>query len=84
MRLWIHTSNSGPEQLARLNSLNEELELLGFRHQMRDPVFTEYLKARTEEVRTSGDISQATKLDPATARKLVREALAQTKDESEQ
>ncbi len=77
-------TNSGPEQLARLNSLNEELELLGFRHQMRDPVFTEYLKARTEEVRISGDISQVTKLDPDTARRLVREALAQTKDESEQ
>jgi energy-coupling factor transporter ATP-binding protein EcfA2 len=74
---------SNPEQLSRLESLNDELELLGFRYQMRDPVFTEYLKARSEEVKASGDVTQASKIDPDTARRLVREALAHMKEEPE-
>lgn len=34
------------EQRNRLNELNIELEEYGFKYEMRDPVYTEYLKAR--------------------------------------
>jgi predicted ATPase len=73
---------SGKEQLSEiekreLEAATAKLETLGFRHQMRDPVYTEYLRARSEEavmlkLRTS---ENAHKLDPDDARRLVRKAL---------
>jgi AAA15 family ATPase/GTPase len=36
------------QQQKRLNELNEELEQYGFRHEARDPLFQEYLRARVD------------------------------------
>ncbi|UWR12444.1 AAA family ATPase [Sulfitobacter mediterraneus] len=65
---------------SKLADLNRELEVLGFRHQMRDPVFTEYLKARAAEVHSMTEAKNS--VDPEAARRLVREALAQARKES--
>lgn len=65
---------------SKLADLNQELEVLGFRHQMRDPVFTEYLKARAAEVHSVTETNNS--VDPEAARRLVREALAQARKES--
>lgn len=65
---------------SKLADLNQDLEVLGFRHQMRDPVFTEYLKARAAEVHSVTETNNS--VDPEAARRLVREALAKARKES--
>ena len=64
----------------RLTDLNSELEVLGFGHQMRDPVFTEYLKARGEELRAKSKEDVENKVDSQTTRRLVREALSRNRE----
>lgn len=65
---------------SKLDELNKELEFLGFRHQMRDPVFTEYLRARAEAVQAANASNEI--VDAETARRLVREALAHARGEA--
>lgn len=62
-----------------LEGITARLGSLGFRYQMRDPVYTEYLRARSEQADTliqNTDVHDA-QIDPDLARELVREALAQ-------
>lgn len=62
-----------------LEGITARLGSLGFRYQMRDPVYTEYLRARSEQADTlirNADVHDA-QIDPDLARELVREALAQ-------
>jgi len=67
---------------AELTAINEELEIYGFRYEVRDPVFTEYLKAR---YRSDGskEISERETASPeeqrARARQLVEQALEAAK-----
>lgn len=76
---------TGPERDA-LEEATAKLETFGFHYQMRDPVYTEYLRARAE--RTALDISgtgQNTKnLDPEEARKLVEAALTRSSGKAEE
>ncbi|SEN61605.1 AAA domain-containing protein, putative AbiEii toxin, Type IV TA system [Loktanella fryxellensis] len=60
---------------ARLTELNSELEGLGFRHQMRDPVFTEYIAARASISDSDQTKPKNTRLDIQDARALVESAL---------
>lgn len=62
-----------------LGGITARLESLGFRYQMRDPVYTEYLRARSEQIDTQihNIDSQDGQIDPDLARQLVREALSQ-------
>jgi ABC-type multidrug transport system ATPase subunit len=62
-----------------LEGITARLGSLGFRYQMRDPVYTEYLRVRSEQADTlmlNTDANDA-QIDPDLARELVREALAQ-------
>lgn len=62
-----------------LEGITARLGSLGFRYQMRDPVYTEYLRARSEQADNlmhNTDPHDA-QIDPDLARELVREALAQ-------
>lgn len=66
------------QQKDELKEVTGHLETLGFRHQMRDPVYTEYLKARAKsaflsKLESGRDIDR---LDPEEARRLVQKALA--------
>jgi predicted ATPase len=63
-----------------------KLEAFGFHYQMRDPVYTEYLRARAERTAlVASDTSQKTKsLDPDEARKLVEGALTRSAGKTEQ
>jgi hypothetical protein len=67
-----------------LDSATRRLEEFGFRYQMRDPVYTEYLRARAERTTMSKlESGQDTKrLDPDEARRLVEEALKEIEKES--
>jgi predicted ATPase len=69
---------------ARLNELNSELEQYGFKYEMRDPVYTEYLKARyAHEIESTGKQKGTTAIseDPkARAKRLVEKALTKTED----
>lgn len=60
---------------SKLEDINAHLKDLGFRHEMRDPIYTEYLRARAQETDATSTHSGVDKLDPDTARKMVREAL---------
>jgi ABC-type multidrug transport system ATPase subunit len=62
-----------------LEVITARLGTLGFRYQMRDPVYTEYLRARSEQAVNlmHNTDAQDAQIDPALARRLVREALAQ-------
>jgi len=62
-----------------LERITARLGTLGFRYQMRDPVYTEYLRARSEQADSlmHNTDAQDAQIDPALARRLVREALAQ-------
>jgi predicted ATPase len=62
-----------------LEGITAKLGSLGFRYQMRDPVYTEYLRARSEQADTLMHNTDAhdAQIDPDLARELVREALAQ-------
>ncbi|MCQ2005691.1 AAA family ATPase [Rhizobium sp. NRK18] len=73
-------SEAEKEELEKATS---QLETLGFRYQMRDPVYTEYLRARAAQTATSklGSDQNSDKLDPEDARRLVQEALDETKNE---
>lgn len=75
---------TGPEK-DELERTTAQLEKFGFRYQMRDPVYTEYLRARTEKtVMSKLESDQDTdKLDPEEARRLVTEALDKPGDETE-
>jgi predicted ATPase len=68
-----------------LEKATERLEKLGFRYQMRDPVYTEYLRARAENAASSKTMSglAADKLPPEDARRLVQEALDEMGDEAD-
>ncbi len=73
--------NLTDEQRARLGELNAELEDYGFKYEMRDPVYTEYLKARyaseTESVDGKAKIVGAAE-DPKTrAKRLIEKALTE-------
>lgn len=67
----------------RLRIINDELLSYGFRFEMRDPVYTEYLKARYSESQFAHS-GPATPSDPATerekAKRLVDEALRATEN----
>lgn len=68
-----------------LEAATRRLEEFGFRYQMRDPVYTEYLRARAErttmsKLETGRDTE---KLDPDEARRLVDEALKKIEEESQ-
>lgn len=72
----------------RLSEINDELLSYGFRYEMRDPVYTEYLKARYAEGSvTKASPSQGTatdrKADMQRAKRLVRKALSETKGQTE-
>lgn len=82
-RILAAETEAEPEQLSRLKMVNDELELLGFGHQMRDPVFTEYLSARAAILRASRNDDQSARIDPDTAKRLVREALEELNEEAE-
>ena len=77
-----HLSEAEKEELENATS---QLEALGFRYQMRDPVYTEYLRARAERTIMSklkgGPDSD--KLEPDEARRLVEEALEEIEEESQ-
>ncbi len=62
-----------------LEVITARLGSLGFRYQMRDPVYTEYLRARSEQADNlmHNTDAQDAQIDPELARRLVREALAQ-------
>lgn len=66
-----------------LDRATGQLETLGFRYQMRDPVYTEYLRARAAQTATSKLVSDqnSDKLDPEDARRLVQEALDNVESE---
>ncbi len=68
-----------------LEAATRRLEEFGFRYQMRDPVYTEYLRARAERTTMSRlETGQDTeKLDPDEARRLVDEALKKIEKESQ-
>jgi len=68
----------------RLNTLNKELLSYGFRFEMRDPVYTEYLKARYAENDKieSIHIPQGDReSEMMRAKQLVEEALRYVEDE---
>ena len=64
-----------------LENVNKQLEELGFRHQMRDPEYTEYLKQRQKRMReevgpqNTANISQS---PSAAVRNLIEEVVART------
>jgi len=66
------------EEKTQLGELNERLEKLGFRYEVRDPVYTEYLKARylteKEDIKPSGKILSPSEKHEK-AKKLVDRAL---------
>lgn len=68
----------------RLEQINLELEGYGFRYEMRDPVFAEYLRARYESEQQAPEQEKMAKLTPAErrekAKRLVREALQHAGD----
>jgi predicted ATPase len=66
-----------PAERQDLQNITFKLDSLGFRHQMRDPIYTEYLRARSEEAVISKlqQHSDLHWLDPEEARRVVREAL---------
>lgn len=76
-------SQLNERETADLEDATSKLETLGFRYQMRDPVYTEYLKARAEKSslkkRESDESAEA--LDPDETRRLVLEALKNMEDE---
>ena len=63
-----------------------KLEAFGFHYQLRDPVYTEYLRARSERTAlVRSDTGQQTKsLDPDEALKLVEGALERSSGKAEQ
>ncbi|MGO2242954.1 AAA family ATPase [Halomonas sp. AOP42-D2-25] len=63
-----------------LEKLSVELETLGFRHQMRDPVFTEYIKARASFTADNEKNEHGGHLSAQDARRLVKEALSTNAD----
>jgi len=78
-------SQLSEREKADLEDATSKLETLGFRYQMRDPVYTEYLKARAEKSslkKRESDESEEV-LDPDETRRLVLEALKDMKDEGE-
>lgn len=70
------------EQIDRLSELNAELEEYGFKYEMRDPVYTEYLKARYAHDSESIDESSGAKVisenSASRAKRLVEKALTET------
>ncbi len=72
------------EEKSRLKELSAELEKLGFRHQMRDPVFSEYLSARASFVNDGELGKEDTRLSANDARALVESALKSSIDEGQQ
>jgi len=80
-KLSVQDGKLSQNQIARLRELNAELEEYGFKYEMRDPVYTEYLKARYAheadsigDRRESGDILE----DPVSrAERLIAIALAE-------
>ncbi|MBU1568158.1 MAG: AAA family ATPase [Proteobacteria bacterium] len=68
-----------------LKHINLELEAYGYRYEMRDPVFTEYLKARylfdKEQIKGKKMIELSVAERKEKAKKLVQQALTQTKQE---
>jgi hypothetical protein len=69
----------------RLEQINLELEEYGFRYEMRDPVFAEYLKARYIEDQKAPEGEKMVQLTPAKrrakAKLLVKRALEMTDGE---
>lgn len=67
------------EERGRLEQINLELEGYGFRYEMRDPIFAEYLRARYESEQQAPEQQKMAKLTPVErrekAKRLVREAL---------
>ncbi|MEH6786871.1 MAG: AAA family ATPase [Paracoccus sp. (in: a-proteobacteria)] len=63
-----------------------KLEDFGFHYQMRDPVYTEYLRARAERTAlvASDTVQKAKSLDPDEARKLVEGALTRSSGKADQ
>jgi len=73
------------EERRRLEAINIELEPYGFRHEARDPVFREYLKARaTYEVTNQQKIAQLPANEQLIlAKQLLREAVAKAKEDED-
>lgn len=78
-------SQLSEREKAELEDATSKLETLGFRYQMRDPVYTEYLKARAEKnsLKKKENEENAEVLDPDETRRLVLEALRNMEDEGE-
>jgi AAA15 family ATPase/GTPase len=78
-------SQLSEREKAELEDTTSKLETLGFRYQMRDPVYTEYLKARAEKssLKRKESDESAEVLDPDETRRLVLEALKNMEDEGE-
>lgn len=78
-------SQLNESEKSELEDATSKLETLGFRYQMRDPVYTEYLKARAEKsfLKKKESDESAEELDPDETRRLVLEALKDTGDEGE-
>ncbi|SEL29182.1 AAA family ATPase [Halomonas daqiaonensis] len=89
--LEIQRTLSAKDQLTEsekdeLEKATTKLEEFGFHYQMRDPVYTEYLRARAERTALgAADAGQSTKsLDPKEARKLVETALTRSSGSAEE
>lgn len=66
-----------------LKVLNEKLLSYGFRFEMRDPVYTEYLKARYADSEATDTATSDRDMEMKRAKRLVEEALRRTKDQAE-
>lgn len=89
--LEIQRTLSAKDQLTgsekdELEKATTKLEEFGFHYQMRDPVYTEYLRARAEHTALdTADVGQSTKsLGPEEARKLVETALTRSSGKAEE
>lgn len=81
-RLSAKEGSLTPEERSELRRVNEELLSYGFRFEMRDPVYTEYLKARyadTEMASSQGVEGTDSDVEMVRAKRLVKEALRASK-----
>lgn len=85
-RLILATEKASTAQAERLDQINKQLEGLGFRYETRDPVYTEYLRARYEHETSQFSDFEPTVLTPGKrkekAKRLVERALAKSKEGS--
>lgn len=82
-RLSAKQDSLTPEEREELRIINEQLLSFGFRFEMRDPVYTEYLKARYNSLDASSSLPDehlSREEEMARAKRLVEEALRTTEE----